>query len=115
MTMNKEKRSGDPTIDRNHDYYKRTWDEIIDKKFVQTVFVPYPALVNKEPVNGWRRWGPYDGGQYDHHKYEVVKGMWDHEHCCICNFRIREGHSYWFNEGQVRLLCDECYQYYRKP
>jgi hypothetical protein len=112
MTMNKEKRSGGRTIDRNDEYYRRTWEETIDKTFSKTIFLPYPALVRKELVNGHRDWKPYYGGNYDKEKYELVKDMWDHEHCSICNFKITEGTTYWHNEGRIRLLCDECYDYY---
>ena len=114
MTMNNMYRSGDPTIDRSDDYYQQTWVETIDKSFSQTVFIPYPALLCKEPVNGYRSWKPYNGSEYNKYKYELVKDMWDHEHCSICNFKITEGNTYWFNEGRVRLLCDECYEYYKK-
>jgi hypothetical protein len=113
--MNKENRSGDPTINRNGDYYKRTWGDTIDKEFTRTVFVPYPALVCKQLVNGHRSWKPYYGGQYDQEEYDLVKDMWDHEHCSICNFKITEGYTYWFNEGRICLLCDECYEYFKKP
>lgn len=109
---NKLNRSGELDQDRNHESYKRTWDEIIDKKFTQTIFHSYPALVCKELVNGQRMWKPYNGEPYDQDKYELVKDMWDHEHCSICGFKILDNHTYWFNERRVRLLCDECHDYY---
>ena len=110
--MKNGNRSGDPAIDRNAAYYRRTWKETIDKTFRQTVFHPCPALVQKELVNGHRMWQPYEDGDYDKAKYDVVEDMWDHEHCSICNFRIIAGHTYWLNERRVRLLCDECYDHF---
>jgi len=112
--MNKNKRSGGSYVDRSNDYYKRTWEETIDKTFMQAIFVPYPALVNKELVNGHSHWQPYYGGGYDKDKFDLIEGMWDHEHYSICNFKITDGNTYWFNKNRVRLLCDECHDYYRK-
>lgn len=109
---NKAKRSGESNINRDQEYYRRTWDEILDKTFTQTIFHSYPALVSKELVNGHRMWQPYCGAEYDKSKYDLVEGMWDHEHCSICNFKILDDHTYWFNAGRVRLLCDECRDYY---
>lgn len=114
MTTDKENRSGDPTIDRKNDYYRRVWEETIDKTFAQTIFIPYPALVRRELVNGHRNWKPYYGGEYNKEKYDLVKDMWDHEHCSICNFKITEGKTYWSNKDRIRLLCDECFDYYSK-
>ncbi len=101
-------------INRNDEYYKQTWEEIIDKDFAKTVFIPYPALVCKKPVNGHRNFLPYYGGQFDQEKYDLIDDMWDHEHCSVCNYKIKEGDTYWFNKGRIRLLCDECYIYYKK-
>ncbi|MHB8131660.1 MAG: hypothetical protein ACYDEX_21990 [Mobilitalea sp.] len=110
----KDNKSGYNDIDRDDEYYKKTWAETIDKAFTQTVFAPYPALVCKELVNGHRQWAPYNGREYDKGKYEMVENKWDHEHCSICNFKITEGNTYWFNKNRIRLLCDECYEYYKK-
>jgi hypothetical protein len=115
MTKNKENRSGDPAIDRKNNYYTKVWEETIDKTFAQLVFFPFPALMNKELVNGNRNWKPYYGGEYDKEKFDLVKDMWDHEHCSICNFKITEGNTYWSNTNRIRLLCDECHDYYSKP
>ena len=114
MTADKENRSGNPTVDRKNEYYRRVWEETIDKTFSRAVFIPYPALVRRELVNGHRNWEPYYGGEYNKEKYDLVKDMWDHEHCSICNFKITTGKTYWFNKNHIRLLCDECYDYYKK-
>jgi hypothetical protein len=112
--VTKASRSGDRAIDRNDAYYRRTWEDILDKTLCQTVFQPSPALVQKELVNGHRMWQPYEGGDYDKEKFDLVEDMWDHEHCSICNFRIVAGNTYWFNQGRVRLLCDECHDHFAR-
>jgi hypothetical protein len=105
-------RSGDPTINRHDDYYRSRFTEIVDKNFAVETFHAYPALVSKEPVNGHRMWSPYYGGDYDKEKFDMVDGMWDHEHCSICESKIRDDNSYWSNGKRVRLLCDECHDYF---
>jgi hypothetical protein len=113
--MNQGNRSGDPAIDRDDACYRRIWDETADKTFRQTAFCPSAALVSRELVNGHRMWRPYDGSEYDDKEYELVEGMWDHEHCSICRFRIVAGNTYWFNQRRMRLLCDECHDHFDKP
>ena len=98
---------------RDHDYYRKTFDEITDKRFYDCVFHSYAALVSKEPINGQRMWKPYYGGHFDGEIYELIEDMWDHEHCSICSYKIEDGQSYWVNEKRVRILCDECYEYYK--
>lgn len=107
-------RSGDPTISRDNDYSRSRFTEIVDKAFTRDIFKPYPALVSKEPVNGNRMWSPHYGGDYDKEKFDIVDNMWDHEHCSICDFKIKDGHSYWSNAKRVRLLCGACYDYFIK-
>ena len=102
-------RSGEPDINRNDNYYRSGFNEITDKYFVQETFRNYPALVAKEGVNGARKWTPYYGGDYDKDKFDVVNDMWDHEHCSLCFFTIKDGYTYWSNKRQVNMLCDECY------
>ena len=105
-------RSGDRSLDRNEPYCRDEFEEISDREFSQTVFHPYPALVSKAPVNGHRMWKAHYGGDYNKEKYDLVKGKWDHEHCSICRFKIIDGYSYWENKNKVKLLCDECYDFY---
>ena len=109
---NKPNRSGESGIDRSQEYYSRTWNDTVDRVFTQTVFHSYPALVSKERVNGYRKWEPYSGGEYDKEKCELVEGMWNHEHCSICSFGIVDDHTYWVNAGRISILCDECHDYY---
>jgi hypothetical protein len=105
-------RSGEADIDRNQEYYRSLYEEILDKQFLQNIFRPIPALVSKKRINGPRMWKPYQGGEYDPDAYELVQNMWDHEHCSICNFTILTDHTYWLNDNGVRLLCDECHDYF---
>ena len=56
---------------------------------------------------------PYVGQSYDPEKAEVVRGGWDHDHCQICFWTLREtedaesGAGY--TDGDL-WLCTECYE-----
>lgn len=105
-------RSGDPNLDRNSEYAREVAYRITDREFSVETFHPYPALLSREPVRGARMWKPYQGGDYDQEEFELVEGMWDHEHCSVCNFKITAGQTYWVNAGRVDLICDECHEFY---
>lgn len=105
-------RSGETDIDRNHEYYRTTYDEIKDKEFTPFIFTSIPALRLKDPVDKHRMVKPYKGGDYDKKKYDLIEGMWDHEHCCICFFKILPGYTYWSNADEIDLLCDECHDFF---
>jgi hypothetical protein len=68
------------------------------------------ALVAKEQVNGYRMSKDYHGEPYDETKFDLVEGMWDHEHCSVCWFRITDGYTYWENTKRIKLLCDACHE-----
>ena len=102
-------KSGDYSISREDDLFRRDFAEIADADFQQCTFSIQPALVAKEPVNGHRVWHNYNGESYDPSKFNLVTGAWDHEHCSVCFFTIKEGHTYWQNGGGVTLLCDACH------
>ena len=100
-------RSGDPSrMDYNKSFSQLECDELYVKEFRQIVFHPLPALVHKNK-GGFRA---YTGGEYDEEEYDVIDGMWDHEHCDICNFSIEEDYTYWVNSDN-NILCDECYDH----
>jgi hypothetical protein len=103
-------KSGDYSVSRDTDYYRKAFAEISDSNFVQRAFSSHPALVAKEPVNGHRMWKDYHGEPYDTSKFDLVEGMWDHEHCSVCWFTIKEDYTYWENEKRIKLLCDACYE-----
>lgn len=107
-------RSGDFSVSRDDDYYRKEFAEIADRAFVQRSFASRAALVAKKPVNGCRVWADYHGQAYDESEYELVEGMWDHDHCSICWFRITDGFTYWENSGRIKLLCDACYEAFAK-
>ena len=100
-------RSGEPGFDR--ECCRKDYGEILDKHFTRREFSSYPALVSKTPVNGHRAWKPYRGGDYDKNLFDLVDGMWDHEHCNFCGSKISNGHTFWENTDKVRILCDECH------
>lgn len=101
-------KSGDFTVDRENDYYRKAFSEISDRDFVQRAFSPRPALLAKEAVHGRRMRKDYNGGEYDEAKFELVEGMWEHEHCSICWFTIKEGHTFWENRDRIKIMCDAC-------
>ena len=103
-------KSGDFSVPRDRDYYGAALSEIGDRQFVQRTFSSRPALLAKEPVNGRRMWRDYNGGDYDAVKFDLVEDMWDHEHCSVCWFTIKDGFTFWEDEKRIRLLCDACYE-----
>jgi hypothetical protein len=107
-------KSGDFSISRDDDYHRKAFAEIRRRDFQQVTFSTRPALVAREPVNGHRMWKDYHGEPYDESKFDLVEGMWDHEHCSVCWFSIQDKHTYWQNEGRIQLLCDACYEAFSK-
>jgi hypothetical protein len=107
-------KSGDFSISRDDNYYRKAFAEILDRNYVPRTFSIRPALVAKEPVNGHRMWKDYHGETFDNSKFDLVEGMWDHEHCSICWFKITGGYSYWENGERIKLLCDAYYEAFTK-
>ncbi len=103
-------KSRDYSISRDDEYYRNELGEITDRQFSQRTFTPHAALLAKEPVNGHRAWSDYHGEPYDTSKYDLVEGAWDHEHCSVCLFSIKNGHRYWENQDRIKLLCDACHE-----
>ena len=102
-------KSGHPSMmDYKYFAVRIEFDSIEDKQFRQIVFHSRPALFNKK--EGLCE--AYDGGEYDKAKFDLVEGMWDHEHCNICGFSIREDYTCWVNTNNVNILCDECYDHF---
>ncbi len=102
-------RSGDPSVNREDECYRWGFAEIRNRTFVQRIFSTRPALVARAPVNGHRAWKDYHGEPFDTNEFELVEGLWDHEHCSVCWFTITDGYSYWENEGRIQVLCDACH------
>jgi hypothetical protein len=99
-------KSGDFSISRDDDYYREEFAEIEDRQFVQRTFSSTPALVR----NDGKMWQDYTGEPFDSSEFHVVDGMWDHEHCSVCLFTIKDGHTYWENTNRIKLLCDACHE-----
>ena len=83
------------------------------RDFTLRVFSVKPAMVKKEPVNGHRMWTEYDSAKYSEADYDLVPGMWDHEHCAICFGKIQEGDTY-FQNSQKHILCPSCYKKFQE-
>jgi hypothetical protein len=107
-------KSGDSSIAHDTEYYRREFAEIRDRHFEQRTFSSKPALIAKEPVDGYRMWQDYHGEPYERSKFDLVEGMWDHEHCSVCWFTIKDGYTYWENDKRIKLLCDACYEAFTK-
>ena len=107
-------KSGDYSISRDDECFLKAFAEILNRHFEQRTFSARPALVAKEPVNGHRLWQDYHGEPYDKSKFNLVENMWDHEHCSICSFTIKAGHTYWEDDRRITLLCDACHQAFTK-
>jgi hypothetical protein len=107
-------KSGDFSISRDDDYYRKEFAGIADRAFVQRTFASRSALVAKKPVNGHRMWADYHGQAYDESAFDLVEGMWDHDHCDLCWFTITDGFTYWENSNRIKRLCDACYEAFTK-
>lgn len=70
-------------------------------------------MVKKESVNGHRMWTEYDPDTFSEAEYEIVPGMWDHEHCAICWKRVQEGDPFWQN-SEKHILCPSCHARFQK-
>ena len=99
-------KSGDYSISRDDEYHRDEFAEIVDRRFSQRTFASHAALVAKEAVDGCKMWTDYQGQPFDPSSTSLVEGMWDHEHCSVCLFKIKDGHTYWENRDRIKLLCD---------
>jgi hypothetical protein len=81
--------------------------------FVLRSFIPSAAMVMKTPQNGQRVWKKYDVITFSEKEYDIVPGMWDHEHCSVCWLRIAAGDGYWEN-SESHILCPSCHEEFQK-
>jgi len=107
-------KSGDFSTPRDDAYYRQEFAKIADAHFECRTFSTRPALVSKDLVNGHRVTKDYHGEPYDLAAFDLVGRAWDHEHCSVCYFSIRNGHSYWENGKRIVLLCDACFEAFQK-
>lgn len=103
-------RSGYDEPDPNPDWVLRDEEfaRIESRDFVQQAFQPISALVCRTDRGIWRRYG---GEPFDKTQWELVAGMWDHEHCQVCHAHIEPGMTYWAARKNT-VLCDMCYDRY---
>jgi hypothetical protein len=107
-------KSGDFSVARDDEYHRKEFAQIFDRQFVQQTFASHAALLAKEPVNNHRILQDYHGEPYDASKFDLVEEGWDHEHCSVCFFTVKDGHTYWENGDRIKLLCDACYETFVK-
>jgi len=108
--METQLKSGDYSVIRDNENFRKAFAEIRNRHFEQRAFSSRPALVAKEPAEGLRMWKDFHGEPYDGSKFELVEGMWDHDHCSVCWFSIKDGYTYWEDDNRVKLLCDACHE-----
>jgi hypothetical protein len=107
-------KSGEFNVEISETHFRAAIADILDYNFVQRTFHPRPALIATKPVSGHRMWKEFKGEPFDPNEFQKLDGYWDHEHCSICWFRIVDGHTYWENTDAVKILCDACYEEYKK-
>lgn len=91
-----------------------------------SAFVPQgkeedPVVEAASELKGCSRWLPVDGGhkvlipfegqEYDHTRFEVEEGAWDHEHCKACSSDIEPMTLCWVTEPGTPyvLICNSCH------
>jgi len=103
-------KSGDYSEPHDDAYHREEYARIVDPQFVCRTFRSRPALIRKGLVNGHREIKDYHGEPYNAEVFDLVEGVWDHEHCSVCYFTILDGQTYWENRGRITLLCDACHE-----
>jgi len=102
---------------QNKDSEEKLWTDALGgspaRDFVRKVFSCEPAMVKRELEHGMRMWAKYDPATYTEKEYEIVPGMWDHEHCSVCWHKILEGKPFWQN-SQDHILCVSCNATFQK-
>jgi hypothetical protein len=102
-----------PDADYNHQEWRDALGDTPARDFRRRIFSCSPAMVKKQPVNGHRMWTEYDPATFSDAEYDIVPGMWDHEHCSVCGEKIQEGDTFWQN-SQKLILCLTCYAKFQK-
>lgn len=95
-------------------YYDKEVASLKSMIFTRRVFSKAPALVAVHASNGWREECEYKGQTFDPKEWQLAANRWDHQHCCICQFSISEGMTYWATADDRRVLCDACHGHYMK-
>jgi len=80
-----------------------------------------PGIEAAQRGKSQSRWYPVDGGhkllipfegqEYDHTRFAIEKGAWNHEHCAVCGDGIEPMTLCWVTKsGATILLCNACYE-----
>ena len=97
-----------------HDeYYVTSLGEELTLDFHPHLFHAAPAMVKKDPVNGMRMCTKYDPEKYSPEEYDIIEGMWDHEHCAVCYAKFVDGDTYMVN-SRDQILCEDCLEKVKK-
>jgi hypothetical protein len=91
------------------------WDGLGDspaRDFVRKEFACSAAMVKRTPEHGRRMWTKYDADNFSDAEYEIVPGLWDHEHCTVCWLKIQKGDAFWQN-SEDHVLCEGCYELFK--
>ena len=78
-------------------------DWVIPLKWVETIWKPKDALVDKN--GGTTRL--YIGQSFDKEYFDLIKNGWTHDHCDICSSDIREMDKCAISENQI--ICSVCF------
>ena len=90
--------------------------------FVPDAPAPEPIITEMGSRAGGSRWYPvqgghrvlmlYDGGPFDAARFNIEPGLWDHEHCDICQDQIRPMILCHVTEPEFPyvLLCASCFK-----
>ncbi|MGB0281826.1 MAG: hypothetical protein ACPGAE_06585 [Neptuniibacter sp.] len=76
------------------------------QEWVQLAFVPRDAIKQKHS------WTEHKEGKAAPEGGEVIEGGWEHEHCQVCWWKIRESDNPEIGVGYTngnQWLCTECY------
>jgi hypothetical protein len=88
--------------------------------FVPTGSEDDPQINELQRRTGFSRWFPvsgghrvlilYEGGEYDHSRFTLVRGAWDHEHCKRCQSIIQPMTHCWVTrDSPFVILCETCH------
>lgn len=80
-------------------------------RYVRQRFADQDMLIAREPNQaGFYASFPYHGEPYEEARFRVVRGGWDHEHCCVCGAKVLMDDDWWRAEPPDEIgLCLDCH------